>query len=128
MSDTTIDRDSAPGISREQKDDEADGGGWGAYVLGFAIALLLTAGTFIVALTDMVWGPARPAAVVTLAVAQMGVHLVFFLHLTTGADNRSNAMTVAFGTFVSLLIVFGSVWIMTHLSHSTVHPTMHGGM
>ena len=128
MNDTRSHEKNAPGKSSEQQHDESTGGGWAIYVLGFVIALLLTGATFAVAVTNVVWAPARPAAIITLAVAQMGVHLVFFLHLTTGPDNRANAVTVAFGVFVSLLVVFGSAWIMTHLSHSTAMPAMHGGM
>ncbi|WP_294443951.1 cytochrome o ubiquinol oxidase subunit IV [uncultured Sphingomonas sp.] len=128
MSDATSRDPSAPGESQEQEQEEAGGGGWGVYILGFVIALLLTGATFVVALTGLVWAPARPVAIVVLAVAQMGVHLVFFLHLTSGPDNRSNAVTVAFGAFVCLLVVFGSVWIMTHLSHSTHSPAAHRGM
>lgn len=116
--------DEAGGRNRE----EDRGRGVAAYLIGFGIALLLTAASFAVVLTDLVWGPAVPAAIVTLAVAQMGVHLVFFLHLTSGPDNSSNAVTVAFGAFVCLLVVFGSVWIMTHLSHAGAPHVMPSGM
>lgn len=104
------------------------GRGAATYLIGFGIALLLTIASFAVVMTDLVWEPAVPAAIVTLAVAQMGVHLVFFLHLTSGPDNSSNALTVAFGTFVCLLVVFGSVWIMTHLSHAGPPHAMAAGM
>lgn len=33
-----------------------------------------------------------PVAIVVLAIAQMGVHLVFFLHITTGPDSTNNVM------------------------------------
>jgi cytochrome o ubiquinol oxidase operon protein cyoD len=48
------------------------------YVIGLVLAALLTAASFAVIYTNLIWGPAIPAALVTLAVAQMGVHLVFF--------------------------------------------------
>ena len=118
MSGTTEPGALAMDESAERNGREDRGRGIAAYLIGFGIALLLTAASFAVVMTDRVWGPAVPAAIVTLAVAQMGVHLVFFLHLTSGPDNSSNAVTVAFGTFVCLLVVFGSVWIMTHLSHA----------
>jgi len=66
----------------------------------------------------VVWGPAIPAALITLAVAQMGVHLVFFLHLTTAPDNTNNAMALAFGVLIVALIIGGSLWIMDHLNHN----------
>jgi cytochrome o ubiquinol oxidase subunit IV len=36
-------------------------------------------------------------AIAVLAIAQMGVHVVFFLHITTGPDNTNNEMALAFG-------------------------------
>jgi cytochrome o ubiquinol oxidase operon protein cyoD len=52
------------------------------------------------------------------AVAQMGVHLVFFLHVTTGPDNTNNVIALAFGVLIVLLVIAGSIWIMGHLDHN----------
>ena len=54
------------------------------YLTGLGLAILLTATSFFVAGTDLVWLPSIPVAIIVLAIAQMGVHLVFFLHITTG--------------------------------------------
>jgi cytochrome o ubiquinol oxidase subunit IV len=108
-------RDAAPGD--ESGDEEEFGGGITGYVVGLALALLLTAASFYMVNSDLVWAPAIPAALIALAVAQMGVHLVFFLHVTTGPDNTNNVLALAFGVFVVLLLVGGSIWIMAHLSH-----------
>ena len=51
-----------------------------------------------------------------LAIAQMGVHLVFFLHITTGADNTNNVLALAFGLLIVFLVIAGSMWIMTNLN------------
>jgi cytochrome o ubiquinol oxidase operon protein cyoD len=53
---------------------------------------------------------------VVLAIAQMGVHLVSFLHITTGPDNTNNVLTLAFGILMVFLVVVGSLWIMTNLN------------
>ena len=63
-----------------------------------------------------VWGPSIPIALAVLAIAQMGVHLVFFLHITTGPDNTNNVMALAFGILIVFLVVAGSLWIMSHLN------------
>lgn len=86
------------------------------YVAGLALALLLTATSFFIAGTDLVWQPSIPVALIVLAIAQMGVHLVFFLHLTTGPDNTNNVLALAFGLLIVFLVVGGSVWIMSHLN------------
>ena len=88
------------------------------YVVGLVLALLLTATSFFIAGTDLVWQPSIPVAIVVLAIAQMGVHLVFFLHITTGPDNTNNVLALAFGLLIVFLVVGGSIWIMSHLNQN----------
>ena len=88
------------------------------YVAGLGLSLLLTATSFFIAGTDLVWQPSIPVALVVLAIAQMGVHLVFFLHITTGPDNTNNVMALAFGLLIVFLVVGGSLWIMSHLNQN----------
>jgi cytochrome o ubiquinol oxidase operon protein cyoD len=88
------------------------------YLVGLGLALLLTATSFFIAGTDLVWQPSIPVAIIVLAIAQMGVHLVFFLHITTGPDNTNNVMALAFGLLIVFLVVGGSVWIMSHLNQN----------
>lgn len=88
------------------------------YFTGLGLAVLLTATSFFVAGTNLVWQPSIPVALVVLAIAQMGVHLVFFLHITTGPDNTNNVMALAFGLLIVFLVVGGSVWIMYHLNQN----------
>jgi len=88
------------------------------YLTGLGLAILLTATSFFVAGTDLVWEPSIPVALVVLAIAQMGVHLVFFLHITTGADNTNNVLALAFGVLIVMLVMGGSLWIMANLNHN----------
>ncbi|HYZ20607.1 MAG TPA: cytochrome o ubiquinol oxidase subunit IV [Rhodopila sp.] len=88
------------------------------YLIGLAAASLLTVASFYVAGTHLIWGPSIPMALVVLAVAQIGVHLVFFLHITTAPDNTNNVLALAFGVLIVALIVGGSIWIMQHLNQN----------
>jgi cytochrome o ubiquinol oxidase operon protein cyoD len=88
------------------------------YVIGLGLAILLTATSFFIAGTDLVWQPSIPVAIIVLAIAQMGVHLVFFLHITTGADNTNNVLALAFGILIVVLVIGGSLWIMSNLNHN----------
>jgi cytochrome o ubiquinol oxidase operon protein cyoD len=88
------------------------------YLIGLGLAVLLTATSFFVAGTDLVWQPSIPVAIIVLAMAQMGVHLVFFLHITTGPDNTNNVLALAFGLLIVFLVIGGSLWIMAHLNHN----------
>jgi cytochrome o ubiquinol oxidase subunit IV len=88
------------------------------YLIGLGLAVLLTATSFFVAGTNLVWEPSIPVALVVLAIAQMGVHLVFFLHITTGPDNTNNVLALAFGVLIVMLVMSGSLWIMANLNHN----------
>jgi cytochrome o ubiquinol oxidase subunit IV len=88
------------------------------YVIGLALAVLLTVASFLAAKTNLIWAPGIPVGLVVLAIAQMGVHLVFFLHITTAPDNTNNVLALAFGLLIVLLIVGGSIWIMYHLNQN----------
>ena len=88
----------------------------GIYTIGLLLAVMLTATSFWVANTSLLWAPGIPLGLAVLAIAQMGVHLVFFLHITTGPDNTNNVLALAFGVLIVLLVVVGSAWIMTNLN------------
>lgn len=112
MSDNVDSDDIAPGM------EEAGYGVWGeiqTYLLGLAFAVGLTVASFLMVHTNLIWGPGIPVALAVLAVAQIGVHLVFFLHLTTAPDNTNNVMALAFGVLIVALVIGGSLWIMAHL-------------
>lgn len=107
--------DAAPGD--EGINEREFAGGVTGYVIGLVLAALLTAGSFLIANTTLIWPPAIPMALVVLAVAQIGIHLVFFLHVTSGPDNTNNILALAFGVLIVALTIFGSIWIMAHLDH-----------
>ena len=91
-------------------------------MIGLALASGLTIASFYIAATEIVWGPSIPVALIVLAIAQMGVHIVFFLHITTGPDNTNNVLALAFGILIVALVLFGSIWIMSHLNHNNMEP------
>lgn len=112
--------DKAPGDGREDSVAAQVRG----YVIGLVLAGVLTGASFYVLHGSLIWSPAIPVALVALAVAQMGVHLVFFLHITTGPDNTNNVLALAFGVLIVLLVLVGSLWIMAHLDHNLMPAEM----
>jgi len=86
-----------------------------AYLIGLALALVLTGVSFWVASTSVLWGPGVAVGLVVLAIAQMGVHLVFFLHITSGPDNTNNVLALAFGVLIVFLVMIGTIVIMTQM-------------
>jgi cytochrome o ubiquinol oxidase operon protein cyoD len=103
--------DVAPGEQHDSLIGELSG-----YLIGLVLALVLTATSFYVASTSLLWGPGIAVGLVVLAIAQMGVHLVFFLHITSGPDNTNNVLALAFGVLIVVLIMGGTLWIMANLA------------
>jgi len=94
-----------------------------SYVIGLGLALLLTGISFWVASTGTLWGPGVATGLVVLAIAQMGVHLVFFLHITSGPDNTNNVLALAFGVLIVFLVMVGTIVIMAQMNHNMGAPS-----
>jgi len=85
------------------------------YTVGLGLAIAATLASFVVAKTNLLWAPGIPVGLLVLAIAQIGVHLVFFLHLGSGPDHTNNILALAFGIFVVFFVIAGSIWIITNL-------------
>jgi len=84
-------------------------------LMGLGASIVLTLASFWAAGTPLVWGPGVPVLLAALAIGQMGVHLVFFLHVSSGPEGTNTILALAFGVFVVALVVFGSMVIMANL-------------
>ncbi len=103
--------DRTPGV-----EDEEPTANFLSYTTGFGLAVLLTIASFVVTQTDLLWAPGVAVGLVVLAFAQIGVHLVFFLHIGTGPDHTNNIVALAFGLLIVLLVIGGSCWIIANLN------------
>ena len=112
MTDASEAQGQAPGIS------EHGHANWRSYLIGLFYAVILTLASFWVSSTHLIYAPGIPVLLAVLAIAQMGVHLVFFLHISSAPDQTNNFLALAFGIFVVGLIVFGSLIIMNNLNHA----------
>ncbi len=96
-----------------------------SYLIGFAISLALTLGSYL----SVVGGLLIPqniliALVLSLAVMQLFVQLVFFLHLGLERGPKWNLIFFASTVGIILLIVLGSLWIMYHLNYNMMPKQM----
>jgi cytochrome o ubiquinol oxidase subunit IV len=87
-----------------------------SYTVGLVLAVLATIASFVVSQTNLLWPPGIPVGLIVLAFAQIGVHLVFFLHLGSGSDSTNNVLALAFGVLIVFLVITGSIWIMSNLN------------
>jgi cytochrome o ubiquinol oxidase operon protein cyoD len=102
--------DRSPGVGQQEST-----ANFLSYTVGLGLAILATIGSFVVSQTDLLWAPGIPVGLIVLAFAQIGVHLVFFLHLGSGPDNTNNILALAFGVFIVFLVIGGSCWIIANL-------------
>jgi cytochrome o ubiquinol oxidase subunit IV len=105
--------DRTPGVRHEESSVD-----FLTYTAGLVFAIGLTIVSFLIVKTNLLWGPGIPVGLVVLAFAQIGVHLVFFLHMGTGPDHTNNVVALAFGMLICFLVITGSIWIMTNLSNN----------
>ena len=96
--------------------EESETGNVGRYVTGLGLAIILTLISFWVAGSDLVWSQGVPVLLAALAIAQMGIHLVFFLHVSSAPEHVNNVLALLFGIFIVGLVVFGSMIIMANMN------------
>jgi cytochrome o ubiquinol oxidase subunit IV len=114
--------DAAPG--EQEAGEHAIAAGVRNYLIGLGLAAVLTVASFWVASgTSLIYPLGVPMALAALAIGQMGVHLAFFLHLTTGPDNTNNALALAFGVLIVGIVIAGSLWIMYHMHMNMMPPS-----
>lgn len=95
-----------------------DHGTWQSYATGYVSAMVLTAFAFALAKSPMLTPSSAVAAVVVLAIAQMLVHLIFFLHINTSPEHKTNILAFILTIVIIAMVVIGSMWIMAHLNHN----------
>jgi cytochrome o ubiquinol oxidase subunit IV len=93
------------------------------YTMGLLVAFILTATSFWVANTPLLWPGGVGLGLAVLAIAQMGIHLVFFLHMTTGPDSTNNILALAFGLLIVFVVVTGTTWIIADLNDNMLMPS-----
>ena len=96
------------------------------YLVGYLVAALLTIASFVAAETTALTPSSVTAAITVLAIAQMLVHLIYFLHISTSPNQSTNIVSFAVTLLIVSMIVVGSLWIMSHLQSNMmpVDPQM----
>jgi cytochrome o ubiquinol oxidase operon protein cyoD len=103
--------DRTPGV--EEREPTAN---YLSYTAGLGLAILATIASFVVSQTNLLWAPGISVGLIVLAFAQIGIHLVFFLHLGSSPDSTNNILALAFGVLIVFLVITGSVWIIANLN------------
>ena len=89
------------------------------YLIGFVLSVVLTAIPFWL----VMGGPpiskgAIAAIIITFAVVQMIVHVVFFLHMKAGTEDGWSMTSLVFTLILVGITIAGSAWVMYHLDRN----------
>jgi cytochrome o ubiquinol oxidase operon protein cyoD len=132
MSDQTphaVNRD--PHADQPSHDEAQAHGSYKSYLTGFALSVLLTAIPFWLVMSGVLGNPQTTALVILLfAVAQIVVHMIFFLHMTTRLEGGWTMLALIFTIVIVGIAFSGSVWVMYHLDTNMMPMSMEemGGM
>lgn len=106
---------------------EVGAGNKKTYIIGFVLSVVLTLIAFAVVKTHINHQHQYPSdtfvmvSLLSLAVVQLFVQMVFFLHIRRGGKPRWNAWAFAFAVTVVAIVVIGSLWIMSNLNYRMMY-------
>ena len=90
----------------------------GQYLSGFVSALILTLVSFWLVASHVATGVWLVVLLMSFAVVQFVVQLIFFLHVGDEARPRWNFTALMFMLIMLVVIVAGSLWIMNNLNYN----------
>ena len=88
-----------------------------SYSIGFILSVFLTIIAFAVVVNGELSRPTLLACITGLAIAQILVHLHYFLHLDSSSEARWNVLVMVYTFLILILFVGGSIWIMYSLHY-----------
>ena len=101
----------------------ADHGTFKSYIFGFIVSIVLTLASYIIVVDQIITSWILISAIISLGIVQALVQLLYFLHLGQESRPRWNLLVFLFMALVLVVIVFGSLWIMSNLNYR-VMPSM----
>ena len=88
-----------------------------SYMTGFVLSVVLTAIPFWLVMSGIVGSSVWTAIIVmAFAVAQIFVHMVYFLHMNGRSEGGWNMMALIFTLVLVVITLTGSLWVMYHLN------------
>lgn len=109
-------RESTPGHADHSHEIEMPHATLRDYLIGFALSVVLTAIPFWLVMTMPLSAGATAAIIMGFAMAQIVVHMVFFLHMTPKAEGGWSLISLVFTIIVLGIALAGSLWVMHHLN------------
>lgn len=88
------------------------------YIIGFALSVILTLIAFAIVWQSLLEDIYLISVLIILAISQLYVQIVFFFNLNDEQKPKWNTMAFLFMMLIVLIVVLGSLWIMTSLDYN----------
>ena len=96
------------------------------YMTGFILSIILTAIPFWLVMGKVFEKPGTTALVIlAFAAVQIVVHMIYFLHMNTRSEGGWTMLALIFTIVLVVITLSGSLWVMYHLNHNMMPPSMH---
>ena len=96
------------------------------YVIGFVLSVILTAIPFWLVMGNVLGKSNLTAiAIMALAVLQILVHMIYFLHMNTKSEGGWTLLAAIFTIVVVVITLSGSLWVMYHLNSNMMPGHQH---
>ncbi|TYC49774.1 cytochrome o ubiquinol oxidase subunit IV [Rhodobacterales bacterium] len=110
---------STPTPEKGHGHEEGGHGSFKTYMTGFALSVVLTIIPFYLVMTDALDNRLLAVAIVfILGAGQMIVHIYYFLHMNSRAEEGWLAMSLSFTVLLVVIVLSGSIWVMFHLDEN----------
>ncbi len=96
------------------------------YVTGFLLSVVLTAIPFWLVMGG-VFDDKQATTLIVLgfAVAQIFVHMIYFLHMNTSSEDGWNMLALIFTLVLVVITLSGSMWVMYHMNANMMPMSVH---
>lgn len=88
------------------------------YMTGFILLIILTVILFWMVMTGAAFLAVILGTILAMAVVQVLVHLVCFLHMNTKLDEGWNMTAFVFTVLIIAILVVGFIWIMWNFNYN----------
>jgi len=100
---------------------DAHAGGLKSYLIGFAMAVILTVIPFAMVMSGAFSKGVTVTVISVMAAVQMLVHMVYFLHMDRSPEQRSNVQVGLFSLLIIGIVIVGSLWVLHNMNVNMMH-------
>ncbi|MGV3552162.1 cytochrome o ubiquinol oxidase subunit IV [Rhizobium sp.] len=109
--------DNASGADHGGHEEHASHGTFRGYMIGFVLSIILTVIPFWLVMGNVLDSKIMTAVfIMALAVVQIVVHMIYFLHMNARAEGGWTMMAMIFTIVIIAIMIAGSLWVMYHLN------------